>query len=134
MLSSNNLKLITLFSVIIIVLVLPGFFINFNWKKDNAQYDSIFLQNKISPPASPLLKEITKDKQIIYSASQSGTVICTKEDPSLCGKDQENRVLEYNVGCTASNESASSIYICKNGRWIYADWTDHGWCNFCKGK
>lgn len=116
---SHAFTLITFFGVVIILCLIPLFILGGSrTKKENVGLHSVI------PP------EMKKDLQIIHQASSSGAVLCTKEDPGICQKNQEGKVLEYNVGCDGAN-SASSVYICKKGSWTFVNWTPNGYCHFC---
>lgn len=127
----NNLTLIAFFCLLICIILLPMILKNSNLTKKDINLGAELVKNEIRKSESQLLKEVMQNKQVIKLASQSGNIICSKEDPSICNATEEGKVLEYDVGCT-HNTSSSSIYICKKGRWEYVDWTDNSSCNFCK--
>lgn len=101
--------------------------------------NSLQPNNSEFPPKhqSPILAiQHDLDMQAIRSAVSGKTVICSSvrhpacSITSMCSPQEEGAVCEYNVGCSNSI-AASTIYICKNGRWVYTDWTQAGYCGFC---
>lgn len=122
---SHTLTLISFFSIIIILCIVPLFFLG------NASQGKKNTKSIIS--LAPIPSEMKENLRQVHKASASGAVLCTKEDPSICASNQEGKILEYSVGCNGI-QSASSVYICRSGRWIYVNWTPNGYCQFCKKK
>lgn len=125
---SHVLTIMTFFSFIIIVCILVGI-IPVTMKSAKKRQSFIIS----TPLRNPISSSRAADLRIIKDASASGSVMCTPEDPSVCQRNEEGKVLEYTVGCTGAIPSAS-IYICRNMRWEYIDWTNHSTCHTCKGK